>query len=42
MRLYLILMTTYVIAMGAVVYMAAPVVSGYMEKFDRVYWEALR
>ena len=38
MKLYLALMTAYVIAVCVAVYLAAPTVSGWMEKFDQIYW----
>ena len=41
-KLFLALMAAYVLAIGTVVYLAAPVVSGYMEKFDQAVWRATR
>ena len=41
-KIFLALMAAYVLAIGTVVYLAAPVVSGYMEKFDQAIWEMRR
>ena len=41
-KLFLAMMATYVLTIGTVVYLAAPVVSGYMEKFDQAIWRATR
>ena len=41
-KLFLALMAAYVLAIGTVVSLAAPVVSGYMEKFDQAIWRATR
>ena len=41
-KLCLALLAAYILAIGAVVYLAAPTVSGYMEKFDQAIWRATR